>query len=647
MKTLFNLIICFLLSLTGVSQTSSIIDSIKLELKNPKTQDSEKVSAFLTLAKKYMSIDLDSSAYYANRSVEASLKQNKYQIVKAYNSLGLIHFYNSRSDSARYYYDKALKILDINDNDIQRSTIYCNYSLSYQNTGEFQKRLDYSQKAIDLVENNPVEVCLLYFNHSILFAEGGFNEKSKKYLKLALENSITAKDYRVEGAVLRQLAYHSVDEKEFESAKIYLNRGLELCEKLKSAETCFEVNIMLGELYDELEEYDKAEEVLLKAKFFAISRKIKYQIMASNILLGKHELKKGDYRKSSDYFEEFGQMYANNPEPQIGIEGFSNWADVEIKQKNYKKSIELLEKYHVLQDSVYSEENRSIIANVEAKYENEKKEKEIIVQKLQLRENENELQTKRSQSNYMIGIIVFLLVASILTWFLYQQKEKQKNQEILTLKREVQIKTLESLIEGEEKERFRIAKELHDGVNGDLSAIKYKLSSLLEMNNKVIKEAITMIDDSCKQVRAISHNLVPPSLEKFNLVEAAEEYCNNLNEINTDVEFTFQHLGDALDVSKKAEVNVFRIIQELITNSIKHADASSINVQISCYNNSVQLSIEDDGKGFDKDKVESGGIGLSNVQSRIDYLQATVDFISNKNGTSYTIDIDKEKLNDN
>jgi two-component system NarL family sensor kinase len=184
-------------------------------------------------------------------------------------------------------------------------------------------------------------------------------------------------------------------------------------------------------------------------------------------------------------------------------------------------------------------------------------------------------------------------------------------------------------------------------LNGELSAIKYKLSSLLEMNNKVIKIAIIMIDDSCRQVIPMSHNLVYPSLKKFSLVEAAEVYCGNLNDINTDVEFTFQHLGDALDISKKVEVTVFRIVQELITNSIKHADATAINLQISCRNNTIQVSIEDDGKGFDRDAVKSEGIGLSNVQSRIDYLKASVDFISNDKGTSYAIDIDKKELNDN
>ena len=626
-------------------QTNKTIDSLKQSLLNDKIHDTTKVSMYLLLGKEFAVIDLDSSGFYIKNALKLSLLNNNYRVVKAYSNMGLIHFYNSNSDSARYYYDKGLKALDVKDNVIERSTIYCNYSLSYQDSDEFEKRIDYSQKAIDLVKYNDKEVCLLYFNHSIIFVNAGFVEQSKKYLKLALEASKKAKDYRVEGATLRQLAYHSLQEEKLDSAKTYLERGLELCEILKSPETCFEINSMLGELYDKLEIYDKAEDALLKAKGFAKIRKRKYEIMAVNLLLGKHELKKGDYNKSSQYFQEFDDLYKNNPEPQLGVVAFKSWAKAEEKRGNYKKSNELIKKYSILLDSVFSADNRKIVANADIKYETEKKDKEIIQQQLQIEKTENELQKKKTQTNYLVGIATFLLLASILTWFLFQQRQKRKNLEIVTLKREHQIKTLETLIEGEEKERFRIAKELHDGVNGDLSAIKYKLSSLLEMNNTVIKEAITMIDKSCSQVRAISHNLVPPSLENFNLLEAVEEYCEK-SDTSHSQKITFQHLGDAVSMSKKEEINIFRIIQELVTNSIKHAEATKIDIQISCRNKIMQITVEDNGKGFDTNAVEDKGIGLKNIQSRVDYLQGTIDLISNKKGTSTTVEIDRN-TNDN
>ena len=184
---------------------------------------------------------------------------------------------------------------------------------------------------------------------------------------------------------------------------------------------------------------------------------------------------------------------------------------------------------------------------------------------------------------------------------------------------------------------------MHDGVNGDLSAIKFKLSALSDKENPAIGEAVAMIDDSCKQVRAISHNLVPPSLENFNLVEALEEYIENTNSIH-EPEIDFQHLGEHPRLSKNAEINIFRIVQELVVNALKHAEAQQINVQLSCREEEIQLTVEDDGKGFDTSAQNKSGIGLSNIQSRVDYLQADKDVLSNQEGTSYTLSMNKNLL---
>jgi len=154
-----------------------------------------------------------------------------------------------------------------------------------------------------------------------------------------------------------------------------------------------------------------------------------------------------------------------------------------------------------------------------------------------------------------------------------------------------------------------------------------------------------MIDNSCNQVRAISHNLIPPSLENFNILDAVEEYCDKLSS-SFSKKIMFQHFGDSFERSKKEEINIFRIIQELVNNSLKHAEATEINVQISCRNGSMQITVEDNGKGFDKERVKEKGIGLKNVQSRVDYLYGSMDILSNNEGTSTTIEIDKNRIED-
>ncbi|TBN00425.1 tetratricopeptide repeat protein [Hyunsoonleella flava] len=397
----------------------------------------------------------------------------------------------------------------------------------------------------------------------------------------------------------------------------------------------------IAELYIEKQDYKTAITYLKEA--YTIQKKNNYSTVLAETRnsLGKAYLKIGELSKSEQVLQE---GIAQAPESKKVLRELHYSLFQIYKQKrNYNDALVNYEAFSAYNDSILSKENLEHLNEVETKYNTEKKDKEIIAQKLSIQKQESQLQKKQSQYKLMTGLAIFLLLTSILIWFLYQQRQKRKNQEILTLKREQQVKTLELLMEGEEKERFRIAKELHDGVNVDLSAIKYKLTSLLEKNNEVINEAVIMIDKSCEQVRAISHNLVPPALKDFSLVEALEDYCSTTNAIH-DAKVSFQSIGSDINLSKKAEANIFRIVQELVSNSIKHAEASEIDVQISYQNDAIQLTVEDNGKGFDIHTEKANGIGLQNVKSRIAYLNAKLDITSDDKGTSFVIDINTNKL---
>lgn len=397
----------------------------------------------------------------------------------------------------------------------------------------------------------------------------------------------------------------------------------------------------IAELYIEKQDYKTAIAYLKEA--YTIQKKNNYNTVLAETRnsLGKAYLKIGELSKSEQVLKE---GIAQAPESKKVLRELHYSLFQIYKQKrNYNDALVNYEAFSAYNDSILSKENLEHLNEVETKYNTEKKDKEIIAQKLSIQKQESQLQKKQSQYKLMTGLAIFLLLTSILIWFLYQQRQKRKNQEILTLKREQQVKTLETLMEGEENERFRIAKELHDGVNVDLSTIKYKLTSLLEKNNEVINEAVAMIDKSCEQVRAISHNLVPPALKNFSLIEAIEDYMGTMNTVH-EPEINFHHIGDSVELSKKVEINIFRIVQELVNNSVKHANASEINVQMSHRDNLIQLTIEDDGKGFDEDASKTDGIGLRNIQSRVDYLNAKLDFDTGTKGTSYIVEINTTEL---
>ena len=282
--------------------------------------------------------------------------------------------------------------------------------------------------------------------------------------------------------------------------------------------------------------------------------------------------------------------------------------------------------------------NNGYIENIIEKYlENENK---LHRQELDL------IKSQREKQIYFISSISLILI-SLGIWYSFRQKQKIKNKEILTLQQQKEIAKLEALIDGEEKERIRIAQDLHDGINGDLSSIKYQLSSIniesLSAENKILLDKATnMIDYSCDQIRQISHNLSPTTINDFGLVPSLKNYCVKLEGFHP-IKINFQHFGNEIKLSKNVETVIYRIVQELVNNIIKHANATEAMVQINSYEDKLFITVEDNGKGFDTTKQKTG-IGLKNIASRVAFLNATFEEEHNTRGTTFTLNIELNKI---
>jgi signal transduction histidine kinase len=197
--------------------------------------------------------------------------------------------------------------------------------------------------------------------------------------------------------------------------------------------------------------------------------------------------------------------------------------------------------------------------------------------------------------------------------------------ENITQLKEMEADSLFAMIEGQELERKRLAKEIHDGLGPVLSIIKLNLEAVLteieenhETNSiKNLRIAVEMIDSMAGEMRSISHSLMPRVLEDFGLVDALESLCNSLD--NTDkINVSFLNVGVHERFDKLVELGIYRITQELLNNALKHSRAQSIQVQIINRSDSLVLMVEDDGVGFNIQEVDDSdeGIGLLNVESR-------------------------------
>jgi two-component system, NarL family, sensor kinase len=203
------------------------------------------------------------------------------------------------------------------------------------------------------------------------------------------------------------------------------------------------------------------------------------------------------------------------------------------------------------------------------------------------------------------------------------------------------------VLKGEEQERTRLAKDLHDGLGGMLSGIKYAMGTMkgnLVMtpeNNQAFERSMDMLDSSIKEMRRVAHNMMPEALIKFGLDTALKDFCNDINQSGA-LHINYQSVGmEQAAVEQTTAITIYRVVQELINNTMKHAAAKNAIVQIAKQDNQIAVTVEDDGKGFDTAQIQRAkSIGWANIKSRVEFLKGSVDVKSEAGkGTSVHIEI--------
>lgn len=238
----------------------------------------------------------------------------------------------------------------------------------------------------------------------------------------------------------------------------------------------------------------------------------------------------------------------------------------------------------------------------------------------------------------LAGIIYLIFIAGLFL-FIYQYRKRK-----IIHESEKQLIAMNSIIQGQEEERSRMAKDLHDGLGGMLSGIKLNLSAmqegiqLPEHDTLLFHRSISQLDAAISEMRRIAHNMMPEALLKFGLTEAIQDFCDGINESKlVKMKFTQMGIRDSFD--KPQEVVLYRIIQELSNNALKHAKAQSIFIQFIKHEKGFTLTVEDDGCGFDTLQVKKGA-GLQNIYSRIDYLKGIMEMQSIPGeGSTFTLEI--------
>lgn len=441
--------------------------------------------------------------------------------------------------------------------------------------------------------------------------------------------------------------------RDFNTAFEYLDKIAPEVPYANEAQLNYGYYIKRGEASYLRQKYSDAYMFFRQAYKYALEGGHKKSINYALRFLSNTALKLGDAAAARDYAMKNLELAEEINTPMEKIAAISNLAEYYQSMGDKNRALDLMRQALQLKDSLLSETNIKQMNILAAIYEAEKQEKEI--NRLQ---QEKDLQAAdarhKSVLNWVfIGSIALLLVLGYLGYInfrrgqqLAQHQQTIQRQKILQLEKDKQLLTVDAMLKGQEEERSRIAKDLHDGLGSLLSGAKLSFMNIRESLSLTPNQAmlfdksLCMLDNTIGDLRKVAHNISPEGLVKFGLCETIRDFCESIQS-STGLNIRFQHYGENRRLDNTAEVFIYRMIQELVNNIIRHAEATDILVQLVMMPEKIVVTVEDNGKGFDQASLTATkGTGMNNIRHRMQYFNGTLDIdTAPGKGTSVNIEL--------
>lgn len=632
-----------------VKMSCKIFSVVLILLSNlcyPQTSDNQ-INQYLKKFENYLYSNSDSSFYYVNRSYRKSvdLKDNKL-IAECLAQLGRYYFINEEYSKSENILQNAEKYAINTNSDKTLSTIYNFKGLIKHIKGENSEALVYYHKAFDLAEKTE-----FYENQTkILLNLSGLYLIQKDTLRCLenLEKCINiSSDKKVLNSLTKALMNSAIlyTVKNPEEAKRLYNLALVQAKADNNLKTQLEIHINLSNLYLNDNQFEFVLEHLIKAE--KIQKIINNDSESFYIFYnyGAYYFEKNNFRKAVDFYLKSLQIADSNYIPPDRINSIYNSLSVAYEHLNqYKEANIYYKKQQKLSDSIFTLEQNKLFNDLQTKYEVDKKNL-----KINLLKKDNQLVRNRKNLILVVSVLTFItliIFAQMLRNKIKIEKirniEKQilHDNEIALLNKEQEIKQIKAKYDGQNNERVRLSKEIHDGVGATLAGLRLQLSQTNdELKNSKIEYITHQLGSVFKELRAISHNLSLNYIEEKSLyellVDLAEKYRNNSFIVHVMI-----FPEDALSgIDNFQKINLYRIFQELLFNTEKYAKAKNVVISITNHDSYLNIIFEDDGIGFDNKKITKG-IGINNIKERISLLKGNIIFETQINkGTTVLINI--------
>jgi len=625
-------------------------DSLMLLLKTSSV-DTNYINTALDIAWQFMYTNTDSAKIFAEDALTASKKiQNKLLIANSLNTIGVTHIVKGSYQKALFNLERGLEVaktLLSNEPDNKKYkrrilAIYTNIGNAHYYLGEYSEAIENYLKAYK-------------FSEEIGFVIGMANTLSNIGASYKdLMNFPKALEYNYKSLALAQKTgdsywlsqslnnlgsvYYSVPD--YDSARYYFTTSMKMFEKENNEFELINSYVNMGSIFQKLNKYDSS--LIYYKKGIQLSKKLSSAdgLINAYYMIGELYDTLGNYTEAINYLNQSVKLAEETGTTRFIMIGNEELSDVYEKMRNYQKALLHYKKGSVMRDSIFNEKHDKRIAEMEAKYQTKEKE-----EKIKLLTQQNKLEKAQSENRQIIlisviTILLLLLIAIFLAYRSYQHKQIALRSMI---KQKADKRVLDAVIKTEIRERKHFAEELHDAMGALLSTLKLYINELSDKSNtekeqeELLSRSNSLLDEAITNARTIAHNIMPASIKENGLEFSLRSLVDKINS-SGQISVNFTTSGIRQHYQEIIELSVYRVLTEMINNTLKHAEATTIEISLIEKNKKLYINYKDNGIGFDYNQtIETGqkGLGLKNILSRIKMIGGTHRITSSK-GKGFT-----------
>ena len=593
------------------------------------------LSSFYTHTSKY-----DLAEKELKKGYDLTLQLNDPERISSIlGNIGVLKYYKNEVDSALYYLDTAFQIKKTLPG-VDSSNLANNLNslaIVSSSLSQYEDAIKYQMEAVSIagaMQDNSTYIIALSALAG-LYKDIGEPEKAFKNHKLVYVNALENDDLQSAGVSARNLGLYYEEKENADSSFYYFTKAYNYFTELGYTRGLAEANISLGDWYHDKKNYEKSTSYFVQAISFSENIGDDRLLANASKNLGLVYLEKNNFPEAYKLINRGLELY-EKIDNSFGItKSYQVLSSYYEKTGDWKNALVNSNKYHAIKDSLDELTLNEKVKKLQIQYETELKDVKIKKQQLVI-------QNQKSERRFIISLLLSLLSFSLIVAlaFFYRNRKnkllaaqslKLKSAQIEQLEKERKITAMSSMIDGQESERARIAKDLHDGLGGLLSSVSHRLSHIDQQVKQTksydaYARTSQIVDEACEEVRRISHNLLPGNLRLEGVGPAVKFLGKEIFEIH-GLEVITEIKGFANMRDDTKSIYIYRIIQEATNNIIKYANASKIYIRMHEIDDSLDIKIEDNGEGFDTSQ-QYKGIGLRSMTSRVEHLLGEIEIIS-------------------